>query len=90
VPRNNVSGLKVSWGKFHDEISPPVVILLWNDILRGANMLLPLHNKVSVGDISGVTISTNGDFLEEGPLLRDTDCGCALLLRAAYGKFVYD
>jgi len=67
-----------------------VAILLWNNIRRGANILLPLRNKVSMGDMSGVTISTDGDFSEGETLLRDTGCGCVLLLHAPYGKFVYD
>jgi len=29
---------------------------------------------------SRITISTDGDFLEVETLLRDTSCGCALLL----------
>jgi len=45
-------------------------------------MLLQPHNKVSVGDMSRVTISTDGDLSEGETLLRDTGCGCALLLRA--------
>jgi len=61
-------------------------------------MLLPSHNKVSMGGQvyvdnntlhvqSGVTISTDGDFLEWETLLCDTSCGCVLLLHAPYGKF---
>ena len=38
---------------------------------------------VSVEDMSGVTISTGGDFSEGETLLCDTGCGCALLLRAS-------
>jgi len=51
-------------------------------------MLLPLHNKVSVGgDMTGVTISTDSDFSEGETLLHHTGYDCALLLRASYGKF---
>jgi len=61
-------------------------------------MLLPPHNKVSVGGHvyvdnntlhvqSGVTISTDSDFSEGETLLCDTVCDSALLLHAPYGKF---
>jgi len=97
VSRNKISGLKVSRGEFRDEISSLAAILLSNDIRRGVNMLLLPRNKVSVGRSlrgrkslhvqSRVTISTDGNFSEGDTLLLDTGCGCALLLRAPYGKF---
>jgi len=45
VLRNNVSCLKVSPGKFRDEISLLAAILLLYDIRRGVNMLLPACNN---------------------------------------------
>ena len=73
MSQNKVSCLKVFPGKLRDEISPPAAILLSYDICQGANVFLPLHNKVSIDDNtlhvqSGVTILTDGAFLEGGTL----------------------
>jgi len=61
------------WDEFCDEISLLAVILLSYNIRRGANMLLPPRDKVSIGAHvyvddntlhmqSRITISTDGNF----------------------------
>jgi len=54
--------------EFHDEMSLPAAILLSNDICRGANMLLPLHNSLH-WDMSRVTISIHDDVSEGGDFI---------------------
>jgi len=51
VPRNKVSGLKVSPGEFRDEISLPTAILLSNDIRRELSMLLPPRKSLRGGHV---------------------------------------
>jgi len=57
VPQNKDSGLKVSWGKFRDEISLPATILLWHDIRPAAEEQIYFchHVIVSMGDTFTLT-----------------------------------